>query len=135
MQQAERLREKGPDQGPPQQDSLISDQSPRSSNPDQELADAVLATTTRFVGRALRKRAKQRASKGLDAMSEHAQNEREQVKIEQAAIIERYPDLRGCLKDQILFLSDGNQAMPIGDISMPITLKQVDEIVHKLRAS
>jgi len=66
-------------------------------------------------------------------MSERTKHEQEQAKSEQVAIVEGYPDLRGCLTDQILFLVGGTRFVPIGDISMPITLEQAEVIVNRLR--
>jgi hypothetical protein len=130
--QAEELRRQPTDSGPPSQDWLISDQSPRSSEPGQEIADVVVASTSRLLGRMFRKQAHRSASKAMDSLAERSTHDREQSTSEQRAIAERYPDLYGCLADQILFLSHGSQVVPIADISMPITLVQADAIVARL---
>jgi len=107
LQQAGQLRQRGPEPGPAQQDWLIADQSPRSADPDQEIASVVLASATRIIGRALGRRL-QRTGKewvmpALDARSEQASDEWEQFRREQAAIAGRHPELRGCLRDQVVF--------------------------------
>ena len=59
---------------------------------------------------------------------------REQSRQEQAAIVERHPGLRGCLRDQVIFLAGGTRVVPLADVSLPITLTQADALVHRLRA-
>ena len=54
---------------------------------------------------------------------------------DQAAIVQRYPDLRGCMRDQVVFLDGRSLAVPISEIRMPITLAQADALVARLRAS
>jgi hypothetical protein len=136
--QAGQLRQHGPESGPPGPDWLITDQSPSSADPEQEIANAVIASASRFIGRAIGKRLRQtyeeRVIPALDARSEQAEGEWEQSRREQAAIVERHPDLRGCLRDQVVFLTGGTRAVPLADVVMPITLAQADALVDRLRA-
>jgi nucleoside-diphosphate-sugar epimerase len=98
----------------------------------------VLASASRFIGRAIGKRLRrtyeERSIPALDARSEPARREWEQSRREQVAIVERHPDLRGCLRDQVVFLAGGTRAVPLADIPMPITLAQADALVGRLRA-
>jgi hypothetical protein len=135
MQQAGQFPQRDPDAGPPQQDWLISGQDPRDASPDQEIANAALASATRFIGRAIGKRMRrsyeERIVPALEARAEQASRASRQ---EQAAIVERYPGLRGCLHDQVVFLAGGTRSVPIADIPMPMTLAHADTLVDSLRA-
>jgi len=135
MQQAQQARHRPPNPGPPARDWLIDSQSPASADPSQEIANAVLASATRFIGRAVGKRARrsfdQQIMPNLEARAEQSMRE---SRLEQDAIVQRHPDLRGCMRDQVIFLAGGTQAVPIADIPMPITLAQADALVGRLRA-
>ncbi len=63
---------------------------------------------------------------------EQARQESEESKREQIAIVERYPDLRGCLADGIIFMAGGTSVVPLADVPIPITLAQADVIVERL---
>ena len=56
------------------------------------------------------------------------------VPYDQAAIVQRYPDLRGCMRDRVVFLEGGSRTVPITEIRMPITLAEADALVARLRA-
>jgi hypothetical protein len=135
MQQAGQFPQRDPDAGPPQRDWLIYGQDPRDASPDQEVANAALAMATRFIGRAIGKRMRrtygERIVPTLEARTEQARRASRQ---EQAAIVERYPELRGCLHDQVVFLAGGTRSVPIADIPMPITVAHADTLVDSLRA-
>jgi len=137
-QQAEQLRQCGPEPGPPGRDWLVDNQSPSTADPDQEIANAVLASTSRLIGRAIGKRLRRTYQKqivpALDARAEQVRSVREQSRQEQAAIVERHPGRRGCLRDQVIFLAGGTRVVPLADVSLPITLTQADALVHRLRA-
>jgi len=137
-QQAEQLRQRGPEPGPPWRDWLVDNQSPSTADPDQEIANAVLASTSRLIGRAIGKRLRRTYQKqivpALDARAEQVRSVREQSRQEQAAIVERHPGRRGCLRDQVIFLAGGTRVVPLADVSLPITLTQADALVHRLRA-
>lgn len=45
----------------------------------------------------------------------------------------RYPELRGCMKDQVVFLDGGMRAIPVSDLKLPVTLAQADAVVARLR--
>ena len=52
---------------------------------------------------------------------------------EQAAIVDRYPELRGCLTDQIIFPENGQQTAPMSELKLPVTLAEADAVVARLR--
>ena len=51
---------------------------------------------------------------------------------EQIAIAERYPDLRACLTDNVVFLAGGNRVVPMSSLR-GFTLEQADAVVAQLR--
>jgi len=129
-QAREQLRQRRPD---PRDAGrwLVDDQSPRSTQPDQELANAAIAMAGRFIGKAISKRVRrtyeERVLPTLEAQAE--QSRREQI-----AIAERHPDLRCCLGDQVVFLAGGTRVVPLAGLSGQITLAQADALVASLRA-
>ncbi len=48
--------------------------------------------------------------------------------------MERYPVLRGCLRDKVVFLDGWSRSVPITEIRMPVTLAAADALVDRLRA-
>jgi hypothetical protein len=54
-------------------------------------------------------------------------------KAEHDETVARYPELRGCTKDQVVFLDGGVRTVPVSEIKMPVTLVQADSIVERLR--
>ena len=69
----------------------------------------------------------------MQAKMAQAQGQFEQQKAEQAAIAARYPELRGCMKDQVVFLDGGTKTVPVSEIKMPVTMAQADNVVARLR--
>ena len=52
---------------------------------------------------------------------------------EQIAIAERYPDLRACLTDKVVFLAGGSRVQPMPNLAGPFTVEQSDALVASLR--
>ena len=107
-------------------------------DPAQEIASAVLGAAFKFAGRSIGKRMQrayeERIGPALEARAAQARQQGQQSRDEQAAIIERYPGLRGCLRDQVVFLDGGSRSVPITEIRMPVTLAAADTLVNRLRA-
>lgn len=103
-----------------------------------DITDAVMGTAFRFVGRAIGKRVQktiqERVVPAMQARAAQAQQQWQQSRTDQAAIVAKYPDLRGCLHDQVVFLEGGSHVVPISEIQMPVTLVQADAVVDRLRA-
>ena len=116
----------------PAMDNVLGD------DPAQEIANAVLGAAFKFGGRSIGKRIQrayeERIGPALEARMAQARQQGQQSRDEQAAIVERYPDLRGCLRDQVVFLDGGSRSVPITEIRMPVTLAQADALVERLRA-
>ena len=110
-------------------------------DPAQEIANAVLGAAFKFAGRGIGKRIQrayeEKIGPALEARAAQAAQARQQwqgSRDEQAAIVERYPNLRGCLRDRVVFLDGGSRSVPITEIRMPVTLAQADALVDRLRA-
>lgn len=102
-----------------------------------DLGGAVLGAALGFAGRAIGRRMKkafdERVVPAMEAKAAQAQQQWEQSKTEQDAIAARYPELRGCMKDQVVFLDGGVRTVPVSEIKMPVTMAQADSIVERLR--
>jgi hypothetical protein len=107
------------------------------ANPLDDIGDTVLGAALGFAGRALGRRMKkafeEKVVPAMQARAAQGQQQWEQSKAEQDAIVARYPELRGCTKDQVVFLDGGSRTVPIREIQMPVTLAQADSIVAQLR--
>jgi hypothetical protein len=103
----------------------------------EDIGGAVFGVALGFAGRAIGKRMKKAfEDKVVPAMQNRAaqaQQQWEQSKAEQDAIVARYPELRGCMKDQIIFLDGGQRRVPFSELKQPVTLAQADSIVAQLR--
>jgi hypothetical protein len=80
-----------------------------------------------------RQESEEKVVPAMEAKAAQAQQQWEQSKAEQDAIVARYPELRGCTKDQVVFLDGGVRTVPVSEIKMPVTLAQADSIVERLR--
>jgi hypothetical protein len=102
-----------------------------------DIGGAVLGAALGFAGRAIGRRMKkafeERVIPAMEAKATQAQQQFEQSKAEQEAIVARYPELRGCTKDQVVFVEGGMRTVPLSEIKMPVTLAQADSIVARLR--
>ena len=107
-------------------------------DPVQQIAGAVLGAAFKFGGRGLGKRMQkayeERIAPVIEAKTAQVRQQWQPSPDDQAAIVQRYPDLRGCMHDQVLFLEGGSRTVPITDIRTPVTLAQADAIVDRLRA-
>jgi hypothetical protein len=103
-----------------------------------DITNAVMGTAFRFVGRAIGKRVQktiqERVVPAMQAKAAQAQQQWQQSRTDQAAIVAKYPGLRGCMHDQVVFLEGGSRVAPISEIQLPVTLAQADALVDRLRA-
>jgi hypothetical protein len=106
-------------------------------NVADDIGGAVFGAALGFAGRAIGKRMKrafeEKVMPAMEAKAAQAQQQWEQTKAEQDAIVERYPELRGCLKDQVVFLDGGYRTVPVSELKTPVTLAQADDVVARLR--
>ena len=103
----------------------------------EDIGGAVLGAAFGLAGRAFAKRMKKafddKVVPAMQAKAQQAQAQFEQQKAEQEAIAARYPELRGCMKDQVVFLDGGTKTVPVSEIKMPVTVAQADNVVARLR--
>ena len=69
----------------------------------------------------------------MPLMNQQSQQQWEQSKADAGTIVQRYPELRGCLADQVIFLDGGYKTVPMSELTMPVTLAQADAVVTRLR--
>jgi len=102
-----------------------------------DIGAAILVTALGFAGRALAKRMKRvydaKLAPAMEAKAAQWQQQWEQSKAEQDQIVARYPELRGCLKDQVVFLDGGHKTVSVKELKLPVTLTQADDVVARLR--
>ena len=98
---------------------------------EDAVGQVVMGAAARFIGKAIKNRmqrvAEERVMPTLNARAE-------QQRQEMAAIAQRYPELRACLRDQVIFLAGGTSTVPLSQVSLPqVTLAQADALVTQLR--
>jgi hypothetical protein len=102
-----------------------------------EVASAAISLAMGFAARAagwrLKRTFEQRVGPAMQDKAAQVHQQWEESKAEQDAIVARYPELRGCVKDWVIFLDGGQRAVPIAELKMPVTLAQADSVVAKLR--
>lgn len=98
--------------------------------PGEAIAGAVLSAAFGMVGRAIGKRVKRAFE---DRVLPAVQEQQGKSRAEEEAIVARHPQLRGCLRDEVLFLEGGHRSIPISDLQWPVTLAQADMIVARLQ--
>jgi hypothetical protein len=94
---------------------------------------AALGFAGRSIGRRMMKAFEDKVVPAVQARAGLAQQQFQQQKAEQDAIVARYPELRGCTKDQVIFLDGGMRTVPVSELRMPVTLAQADQVVARLR--
>jgi hypothetical protein len=103
----------------------------------EDIGGAVFGAALGFAGRAIGNRMKKafedKVVPAMQARAAQAQQQWEQSKAEQDAIVARYPELRGCMKDEVIFLDGGRRTVPVSELKQPVTLAQADAIVARLR--
>jgi hypothetical protein len=106
-------------------------------NLGEDIGGAVLGAAFGLAGRAFGRKMKKafedKVVPAMQAKAQQAQAQFEQQKAEQDAIAARYPELRGCMKDQVVFLDGGTKTVPVSEIKMPVTMAQADGVVARLR--
>ena len=94
------------------------------------MAGLVMDAATKFIGGAIGRRVKRAyEERVVPAVSA----KQDAMLREQIAIAERYPELRACLTDNVVFLAGGNRVVPMSSLSRGFTLDQADAVVAQLR--
>jgi hypothetical protein len=93
------------------------------------VAGVAMGAAAQFIGRAVRKRVENTLNQRvMPAVTQQA----ETVLQNQIAVAERYPDLRACMTDHVVFLAGGSLTQPMPDLSK-ITVAQADALVAQLQ--
>jgi hypothetical protein len=108
------------------------DPEPGSADLGQGVADVILGLAGGLFSKRISKRVRRGYEQRIGSRAQQAQQAWDQSVADQAVIVERYPDLRGCLRDQVLFLAGGAEAVPLSSIRFPVTLAQAESIVARL---
>lgn len=98
-----------------------------------DIAGLAMGAAGRFLGRAIGRRVERAMTeKILPAMQARGQ----QTLATQMAIAQRYPDLRACMTDKVIFLAGGGRTAPLDSVNLSaVTLEQADALVASLRDS
>jgi hypothetical protein len=72
-------------------------------------------------------------ARAAQTQAARAEQQFAQAQADQDAIVARYPELRECVKDQVVFLSGGSRTVPISEIPVTVTPTQADAVVARLR--
>ncbi len=98
-----------------------------------DIAGLAMGAAGRFLGRAIGRRVERAMTeKILPAMQARGQ----QTLATQMAIAQRYPDLRACTADKVIFLAGGSRTAPMNSVNLSaVTLEQADALVASLRDS
>jgi hypothetical protein len=101
-----------------------------SDSIEDAVAGIVMGAATSFIGKAIGRRVK----RAYEERVVPAVTARQEAMLrEQIAIAERYPDLRACLTDDVIFLAGGSRVVPMSGLTKGITLEQADAVVARLR--
>jgi hypothetical protein len=92
----------------------------------QAVFNEAMGAVGRFIGKRMRRAMEERVVPAMNARAEQSRQEYQ-------AIAQRYPELRACMKDQVIFLSGGTRTVPLSVAASNITLAQADAIVAGLR--
>lgn len=96
------------------------------------VAGAAITAAAGLIGRAIRKRAEKALTERVMPAVASLAADRQAALQQQIAIAERYPALRACLADQVVFLDGGTATAPLPDLAT-LTMQQADGIVTQLR--
>ena len=97
---------------------------------EDAIGEAVLGAATKAIGRVIGRKMRQayneKIAPAMAARQEAVLNER-------VAIAQRHPDLRACLRDQVVFLAGGTRVLPLASAMQVRTVEQSDALVAQLR--
>ncbi len=100
------------------------------SSLEDDVAGAAVAAAAKFIGRAIGRKAQRTYT---DRVQPAMAARQEAMLRERVAIAEKYPGLRACLTDEVVFLAGGSRVLPMAGLTGTITLEQADAVVAKLQ--
>jgi hypothetical protein len=96
------------------------------------IAGAAIGAAGRFLANRLGQKMQQAqqaaAQKMQPAMAQAQQRAQEQI-----AIAQKYPELRFCQTDQVIFLAGGNRYLPFSAVGNDFSMQHADQLVAQLR--
>jgi hypothetical protein len=95
----------------------------------QEPTTGPIAEPPRFGGRGMNRRMQRAAQRVQPVLPAQGQD----LLRTQIAIADKYPELRACFADGVIFLAGGRRVLPMPDLSA-LTMQQADNLVATLRA-
>ena len=95
----------------------------------QEPTTGPIPDPPRFGSRGMSRRMQRAAQRAQPVLAPKGQ----EVLRTQIAIADKYPELRACLSDAVIFLAGGSRVLPMPDLSA-LTMQQADNLVAALRA-
>jgi hypothetical protein len=107
------------------------DDNPLTDGIEGAIADVALGAAAKFIGRAISRRVQRTVNERVIPTLAAKQ---EPMLREQIAIAERYPEIRACMTDQVVFLDGGTRVLPIPSLNT-LTMQQADVLVAQLRTS
>jgi len=99
----------------------------------QEPTTGPIPEPPRFGGRGSGRGMSRRMQRAAERMQPVVPPKAQELLMTQIAIADKYPDLRACLRDAVIFLAGGNRVLPMPDLSA-LTMEQADNLVAALRA-
>lgn len=97
---------------------------------EDAIGEAVLGAATKAIGRVIGRKMRQAYNERVvPAMAAR----QEAVLSDRVAIAQRHPDLRACLRDQVVFLVGGTRVLPLASAMQVRTVEQSDALVAQLR--
>jgi hypothetical protein len=101
------------------------------SSLEDDVAGAAVAAAAKFIGRAIGRKVQRTYTERVQPAMAARQ---EATLREQVAIAEKYPGLRACLADEVVFLAGGSRVLPMAGLTGTITLEQADTVVARLQS-
>jgi hypothetical protein len=103
----------------------------RGGDLGDDLTSLAMGVAGRFIGQAISRRV-QRAVTERVVPAVAAKGEA--LVQEQIAIAEKYPGLRACMTDKVIFLAGGSRVVPMSEVNLgAITMAQADQLVARLQ--
>jgi hypothetical protein len=99
-------------------------------NIPDSIGDAIGGIAAGFIGRAIANKAQQAMASKVSAV----QNRMQPMLQTQIAIAEKYPEIRACTSDHVVFLDGGSNVVPMPNLTT-LTLEQADAMVAQLRGT
>jgi hypothetical protein len=103
----------------------------------EDIAGAAVAAGLGILGRAIGKRMQkafdERVIPAMQQSMQQGMQRQQEMQQQMEQVAARYPELRVCDHDQVVFLAGGHASVPLSEIKMPVTMAQADAIVARLR--